>query len=89
MINDLFGVYLGHDHLIARRFFQAQTFKKQLVMIRFGHKMENSDTEPMLVVCGVFSSRILIQAFFPDLCCLVYFSSTCFCFCHFLKCSAG
>lgn len=88
MINDLFGVYLGHDHLIAHQFFQAQTFKKKLVMIRFGHKMENSDTEPMLV-CGVFSSRILIQAFFPDLCCLVYFSSTCFCFCHFLKCSAG
>lgn len=52
-MNDLFGVYLGHGCLITHQFFQAQPFKKKLVMIRVGHKMKSSDTEskPM---CGVF-----------------------------------
>lgn len=50
-MNDLFGVYLGHGCLITHQFFQAQAFKKKLVTIRVGHKMESSDTEPM-PVCG-------------------------------------
>ena len=65
-MNDLFGVYLGHGCLITHQFFQAQAFKKKLVMIRVGHKMESSDTEPMPVV-GVFPSRILIPSFFSQI----------------------
>lgn len=52
-MNDLFGVYLGHGCLITHQFFQAQPFKKKLVMIRVGHKMKSSDTEPK-PMCGVF-----------------------------------
>lgn len=31
---DLFGVYLGHGCLITHQFFQAEAFKKKLVMIK-------------------------------------------------------
>lgn len=62
-MNDLFGVYLGHGCLITHQFFQAQPFRKKLVVIRVGHKMESSDTEPK-PVCGVSSSRILIPTLF-------------------------
>lgn len=62
-MNDLFGVYLGHICLITHQFFQEQPFKKKLVMIRVGHKMESSDTEPK-PVCGVCSYRIWIPSFF-------------------------
>lgn len=62
-MNDLFGVYLGHNCLITHQFFQAQAFKKKLVVMRVGHKMESSDTEPVSL-CEVFPFRILIPVFF-------------------------
>lgn len=62
---DLFGVYLGHGCLITHQFFQAEAFKKKLVMIRVGHKMESSHTEPMPVCGGIPIQDFDSKPFFP------------------------